>query len=103
MMSSPRERSPMAFPNDEALLQKLRTAWDDLAQLVDWWHARKAFFERAEDPVWETELHSYHIARRYIDLIRQQAEVECTSQKEIINRALGQFFAGSETAADGHS
>jgi hypothetical protein len=92
----------MALPNDEALLQELRTAWDDLTQLVDWWHARKAFFERAEDPSWETELKTYHVARPYIDLIKRQAERECCTITEVVNRAFQQFFAGNETAADRH-
>src|SRR5437016_5740780 len=102
MMFSPRERSPMAFPSDEALLQELSAAWDDLTQLVDWWRARQAFFERAEDPAWETELHTYHVARPYIDLIKRQADLECTTITEIVNRAFQQFFAGSETTADRH-
>src|SRR5262249_27502267 len=102
MMSSPRERSSMASPSDKALLREIRIAWDDLAQLIDWWRARKAFFNRAQDPAWETELHTYRVARPYIDMIKQQAERECCTITEIVNRAFQQFFAGSETAANRH-
>jgi len=87
---------------DKALLQELRTAWDDLTELVAWWHARKAFYDRAQDPAWETELHTYHVAKPYIDMIKRQADLECTTITEIVNRAFQQFFAGSETAADRH-
>jgi hypothetical protein len=93
----------MTSPSDKALLQELRTVWDDLAQLVDWWQARQAFFDRAQDRAWETELKTYHVARRYIDMIKQQADLECTTITEIVNRAFQQFFAGTETTADRHS
>ena len=76
--------------------------WDDLTELVDWWRARKALFDRTQDPEWETELKTYHIARHFIDLVRRQAESECTSQKEIVHRAFAQFFAGSETEDNCH-
>jgi hypothetical protein len=92
----------MASRNDKALLQELRTVRDDLTQLVDWWRARQALFDRAQDPMWETQLHSFHVARHFLDLIRRQAEFECTTITEIVNRAFQQFFAGSETAADRH-
>ena len=91
----------MAPSSDKALLQELRTVRDDLTQLVDWWRVRKAFFDRAQDPTWETELKTYHVARPYIDMIKRQAERECCTITEIVNRALQQFFA-SETAVDRH-
>jgi len=103
LFPSPCERPLMASPNDKALLQELSAAWDDLTQLVDWWRARKAFYDQDQDPVWATELHTYHIARIYIDLIKRHADIECTTQKEIINRALQQFFAGSAITADRQS
>src|SRR5262249_32573790 len=99
---SPRERVSMAPLSDKALLQELRTVRDDLTQLVEWWRARQTFFDRAQDPAWETALKTYHVARPYIDLIKRQADLECTTQTEIVNRAFQQFFAGSETAADRH-
>jgi hypothetical protein len=92
----------MASPSDKALLQELRAARDDLTQLVEWWRARQAFYDRSRDPVWETELHSYHVAKPYITMIKRQADLECTTQKEIVNRAFQQFFAGSETVDDEH-
>ena len=94
----------MASPHDKALLQELSIAWSDLRELVDWWHLRKAFFERVQDPGSETEfaLKTYHVDRRFVTLIKQLADCECTTQKEIINRALQQFFAARETAPDHH-
>jgi hypothetical protein len=92
----------MASPRDKALLQELGASMDELRELLRWWRARQQFVERAEDPRWDTALHSYHVAKPYITMIKQQAAYECTSQTEIINRALQQFFAGSETADDGH-
>jgi len=91
----------MAPPSsDKALLQELRTVRGDLTDLVAWWRARKTFFERAQDPAWETELHTYHVAKRYVSMIKQQADLECTTITEIVNRAFQQFFAGHETMAD---
>jgi hypothetical protein len=101
MRSYPRERPSMAS-NDTALLQQLRTMRDDLTQLVDWWRARKTFFDLAQDPAWETELKTYHVAKPYIHLIRLAAERECCTITEVVNRAFQQFFAGNETAADRH-
>jgi hypothetical protein len=101
-MSFTRERASMAPPSDKALLQELRTVWDDLAQLVDWWQARQAFFDRAQDRPWDTQLKTYHVARPYIEMIRRQAERECCTITEIVNRAFQHFFAGSETTADRH-
>jgi hypothetical protein len=92
----------MASPSDKALLQELRTVWDDLTELVEWWRARKAFYDRSQNPAWETKLHSYHIEKSYIIMIKRQADRECTTQKEIVNRAFQQFFAGIETLEGEH-
>src|SRR5262249_8335204 len=91
LMSFTRESASMAPPSDKALLQELRTVRDDLTQLVDWWRARQAFFDRSQDPMWETELKTYHVARPYIDMIKRQADLECTTITEIVNRAFQQF------------
>ena len=101
-MAFTRERVFMAPLSDKALLHELRTLRDDLTQLVDWWRARQTFFDRAQDPAWETALKTYHVARPYIDMIRRQAERECCTITEIVNRAFQQFFAGSETVDDRH-
>src|SRR5262249_43465338 len=85
----------MTSPRDKALLQELGASMDELRELLRWWRARQRFVERAEDPTWESKLHSYHISKLFITMIKRQAEFECTSQKEIINRALQEFFAGS--------
>lgn len=100
MIASPRERPSMASPRDKALLQELSASVDELRELLRWWRARQRFVERAEDPAWQTELHTYHVAKPYISMIRQQAEFECTTITEIVNRVFQQFFAGSETAND---
>jgi hypothetical protein len=93
----------MAPHSDKDLLQELRTVREDLAQLVEWWRARQAFFDRAQDPMWQTQLHTFHVARPFLDLIRRQAEIECTTITEIVNRAFQQFFGGRETVDDRHS
>jgi hypothetical protein len=90
----------MASPRDKLLWQELGASIDEIRELLRWWRARQRFVERAEDPTWETKLHSYHIMKPFITMIKRQAELECTSQKEIINRALQQFFAGSEIRDD---
>jgi hypothetical protein len=92
----------MASHNDKVLLRELHAAWEDLAQLVEWWRARKAFYDRSENPAWETELKTYHVARPYIDMIKRQAERECCTITEIVNRAFEQYFVGSEAAHDEH-
>ena len=92
----------MASPSDKVLLQELGASMDEIRELLHWWRARQRFVERAEDPTWETKLHSYHIMKPFITMIKRQAECECTTQTEIINRALQQFFAGRETVDDRH-
>jgi hypothetical protein len=101
-MFSPRERAFMARTSEKALLQELAASMDELRELLRWWRARQQFVERAADPRWDTALHSYHILKPYITMIKRQAECECTTQTEIINRALQQFFAGSETEDNCH-
>jgi hypothetical protein len=88
--------------SDKALLQELRAAMTELRELLRWWEARQRFVERSEDSRWQTQLRTYHISKIYVSMIRQQAEFECTTQTEIINRALQQFFAGREIVADEH-
>jgi len=102
LMAFTRERASMASSSDNALLQELGASMDEIRELLRWWRARQQFVERAEDPRWDTALHTYHIAKPYISMIKRQAEFECTTQTEIINRALQQFFAGSETVDDRH-
>jgi hypothetical protein len=92
----------MASPSDKVLLQELGASMDEIRELLHWWRARQRFVARAEDPAWDTALHTYHIAKPYITMIKRQAECECTTQTEIINRALQQFFAGRETVDDRH-
>src|SRR5499433_1118246 len=102
MRSAPHERPSMASPRDKALLQELGASMDEIRELLRWWRARQRFVERAEDPRWNTALRTYHVAKPYISMIKRQAEYECTTQTEIINRALQQFFAGRETVDDRH-
>ena len=92
----------MASSSDKALLQEIGASMDELRELLRWWRARQRFVERAEDPRWDTALHTYHIAKPYITMIKRQAECECTTQTEIINRTLQQFFAGGEIEDDRH-
>ena len=92
----------MAPLSDKALLHELRTVRDDLTQLVEWWRARQTFCDRAQDPLWETELKTYRVARPFIHLIKERAERECCTITEVVNRAFAHFFAGRETEDDHH-
>src|SRR5262249_19826386 len=89
-------------PSETSLLHQIGASVNELQELLRWWRARQRFVEHAADPAWDTELHTFHVAKPYIDLIRRQAEFECTTITEIVNRAFQQFFAGSEPAADCH-
>jgi hypothetical protein len=92
----------MSSPDEQALLHEVGASINELRALLHWWRARQRFVARAADPAWETELHTFHVARPFLDLIRRQAEHECTTITEIVHRAFEQFFAGSETADDHH-
>jgi hypothetical protein len=37
---------------------------------------------------------TYHVERRYIELIRHEAETECMSITEVVNRAFRTYFEG---------
>jgi hypothetical protein len=63
----------------------------DFWEMIQWWRDRKLKIVRASTPR-DTQRQTYHVERRYIELIKHEAEAEGISITEVVNRALGAYF-----------
>jgi DNA-binding Lrp family transcriptional regulator len=63
----------------------------DLLEVVEWWRARKM---RRVDPrrPRTTQRQTWHVDVRWIEAVKEAADVEGVPQAEIIDRALRQYF-----------
>jgi hypothetical protein len=68
----------------------------DLTEVVDWWRERKRLAITPLDPERKTERQTYHVEKRFIELIKRQSDLERVSITEIVNRAFQQFFTAHE-------
>jgi transcriptional regulator with XRE-family HTH domain len=86
--SSARMREvPLGTPLPQAFMD----AWEDLQEMQTWWRARKRAHQ-TEHTHHETQRHTYHVEKRYIEAIKRAADLEGVSLMEIVNRAFRQFF-----------
>jgi hypothetical protein len=76
------------------LVEALRAAWPDLARMLEWWRMRQAV---AQEPPEKLERATYHIAPRWIEAIRREADLTGESYAAVVNRALRQYFDGKST------
>ena len=67
-------------------------SWDELAEMLDWWRARKHALQIEGDAEQETERKTYHVQKRYIEAIQRAADLEHVSITEIVNRAFAHYF-----------
>ena len=63
----------------------------DFWELITWWRDRKLKAVQARTPR-DTQRQTYHVERRYIELIKHEAETEGVSITEVVNRALRMYF-----------
>src|SRR5215216_3401084 len=50
-------------------------AWDELAEMLAWWRARKHTLLIEGDTEQETERKTYHVEKRYIEAIQRAADL----------------------------
>jgi hypothetical protein len=63
----------------------------DFWEMITWWRDRKLKLIQASTPR-DTQRQTYHVERRYIELIKHEAETEGVSITEVVNRALRMYF-----------
>jgi len=76
------------------LVEDLTTAWPDLQRMLEWWQRRQ---EYAQEPAEKLERATYHVAPRWIEAIRREADLTGESYAAVVNRAFRQYFEGKST------
>ena len=74
------------------LVEALTEAWPDLQALITWWQERQRQVHQAGDPDRELTRQTYHVQRRFIDLIKREADLDGTTYAAVVNRAFAQYF-----------
>jgi hypothetical protein len=73
---------------------ELEAVRSDFWEMITWWRDRKMKLVNKSIPR-ETTRATYHVERRFVELIREEAEAEGISITEVVNRALRTYFEGS--------
>src|SRR5262245_38093487 len=71
------------------LVVALTEAWPELQQLLDWWRTRH---QHAQDPPEKLERVTYHVASRWIEAVRREADLTGESYAAVVNRAFATYF-----------
>jgi hypothetical protein len=72
---------------------ELEAVRSDFWEMIRWWRDRKIKLVNKGRPR-ETTRATYHVERRFVELIREEAEAEGISITEVVNRALRAYFEG---------
>jgi hypothetical protein len=72
---------------------ELEAVRSDFWEMIRWWRDRRLKQVNASIPR-DTARQTYHVERRYIELIREEADAEGVSITEVVNRALRAYFEG---------
>ena len=70
---------------------------NDLRELVDWWRARRAALQHAQEASRKTERVTFDVEQRWLEAIRRQADLDRTTTTQVVNQAFQAFFAAKET------
>jgi hypothetical protein len=70
---------------------ELEAVKSDFWEMVQWWRDRKMKQVHKSVPR-DLQRQTYHVERRYIELIKHEAETEGVSITEVVNRALRGYF-----------
>lgn len=70
---------------------ELDSVKSDFWEMIQWWRDRKLKVVTASTPR-DTQRQTYHVERRYIELIKHESETEGVSITEVVNRALRLYF-----------
>ena len=95
-LTKPREESHGAGP--EALspqrIEALTAALPDLLYMVAWWRERQRC---AQEPSAKLERVTYHVAPKWIEAVKHEADLTHESYAAVVNRAFAQYFARKST------
>ena len=72
-------------------VQALTAAWPDLLRMLAWWRSRQ---QSTTEPTEKLERVTYHVAPRWIEAVRREADITGDSYAAVVNRALKQYFEG---------
>ena len=67
---------------------------DELQSLLAWWRTRQG---EIQQPPAKLERVTYHIAPRWIEAVRREADHTGDSYAAVVNRALKHYFEGKAT------
>ena len=70
------------------LVETLTTAWPELAAMLSWWRTRQQVQETPEKLARTT----WHVAPRWVEAVRREAELTGESYAAVVNRALATYF-----------
>jgi hypothetical protein len=90
-LSSAPAISPPVVDTGTLSLTELDAVKADFWETITWWGDRKLKVVQASTPR-DTHKQIYHVERRYIELIKHEAETEGVSITEVVNRTLRMYF-----------
>lgn len=76
------------------LVEALTAAWPDLQRMLDWWRARQ---QHMQEPAGKLERVTYHVAPKWIEAVRREADLTGESYAAVVDRAFRQYFGGRST------
>ena len=76
------------------LAEALASAWPELQQMLDWWRVRQ---QELQAPAEKLERVTYHVAPKWIEAVRREADLADESYAAVVNRAFAQYFVGRST------
>jgi hypothetical protein len=76
------------------LVEALTSAWPDLLPMLNWWRAQQ---QHAQEPAEKLERITYHVAPKWIEAVRREADMSGESYAAVVNRAFAQYFARRST------
>ena len=71
------------------LAEALTTAWPALQRLLSWWRDRE---QAAQEPAEKLERVTYHVAPKWIEAVRREADLSGESYAAVVNRAFARYF-----------
>jgi hypothetical protein len=77
------------------LAEALTAAWPELQHMLDWWRARQ---QHLQEPLEKLERVTYHVAPKWIEAVKREADVTGESYAAVVNRAFASYFRGKSTS-----
>ena len=86
-------QGPLGATLSPELAEALTTAWPELLQMLQWWRMRQpAQASRAK-----LARTTWHVAPRWVEAVKCEADLTGESGAAVVNRALRQYFEGKAT------